>query len=272
MPSQLLRAADHRAIARLSHECRDLGDDPIVWRNHMMEQLSRLASTDLVILVEMDGLFAGEPHGTGFVECGWERGFNRQGWAVGSQLFASNPFYCSPMNVFFQRLSTTAGATFARKDLLPDEDWDRASEREPVFNTMGVDHHLYSFHALPEAPSQHAGLFCFRGLGDRDFSARQKAIVNETQRLLVPLVGRSLARFQEPSASDLSRRVQQVLHCLLDGDSDKQIAKRLRISGHTVNQYTKTIYAHFGVRGRAELLARWVRRGWGRGFDPPDGR
>ena len=54
-----------------------------------------------------------------------------------------------------------------------------------------------------------------------------------------------------------------MLKYLLDGDGDKQVAARLGISAFTVNGHTKVIHAHFGVQGRAELLARWVRRGWG---------
>jgi DNA-binding CsgD family transcriptional regulator len=54
--------------------------------------------------------------------------------------------------------------------------------------------------------------------------------------------------------------VRQVLRCLLEGDGDKQIAARLGLSPHTVNQYAKAVFQHFGVRSRAELLARWVRR------------
>ena len=45
--------------------------------------------------------------------------------------------------------------------------------------------------------------------------------------------------------------------------SDKQIAARMGISGYTVNQYVKHVFVHVGVNTRAELLARWVRRGWG---------
>jgi DNA-binding CsgD family transcriptional regulator len=47
------------------------------------------------------------------------------------------------------------------------------------------------------------------------------------------------------------------------GDGDKQAAVRLKLSRYTVNEYTKQIYRHFGVQGRAELLARWVKRGRG---------
>ncbi len=56
--------------------------------------------------------------------------------------------------------------------------------------------------------------------------------------------------------------MRQVLACLLEGDGDKQIAARLRLSLHTVNEYTKVIFRHFGVRSRPELLTRWVRRKW----------
>ena len=77
------------------------------------------------------------------------------------------------------------------------------------------------------------------------------------------MVGGALAEYQEPAPSQLPPRVRQVLRCLLEGDGDKQIAARLQLSPHTVNQYIKTIYAHFQVNSRPELLARWVRRAWG---------
>lgn len=88
-------------------------------------------------------------------------------------------------------------------------------------------------------------------------------IVTESQRLIAQLVGGTLAGFGEPSPSELAPRVRAVLACLLEGDSDKQVAARLKLSVFTVNQYVKVIFNHFGVSSRPELLARWVRRGWG---------
>jgi DNA-binding CsgD family transcriptional regulator len=54
----------------------------------------------------------------------------------------------------------------------------------------------------------------------------------------------------------LSRRERQTLALVLDGLADKEIAERLGISRHTVNQYTKAIYRHYAVTSRAQLLAR----------------
>lgn len=34
----------------------------------------------------------------------------------------------------------------------------------------------------------------------------------------------------------------------------------------TVTAHTKAIFRHFNVWRRADLLARWVRRGWGSRF------
>lgn len=93
-------------------------------------------------------------------------------------------------------------------------------------------------------------------------AARDRLLVEEAQRLVTPLIGGPLARFTDPNPRDLAPRVRQVLACLLEGDSDKQIGVRLGLSIYTVNQYTKTIYLHFSVNSRAELLARWIRRGF----------
>jgi len=73
-------------------------------------------------------------------------------------------------------------------------------------------------------------------------------------------VGTALARFSDPSPSDLPPRTRQVLACLLEGDSDKLIAKRLGMSGYTVNGHTKVIFQQIGVQTRMELLALWSRR------------
>jgi DNA-binding CsgD family transcriptional regulator len=110
-----------------------------------------------------------------------------------------------------------------------------------------------------------------RVVGRPDFTAREKAVVREAAAIVAPLVGGPLGRYQDASPAELAPRARQVLRFLLEGDGDKQIVARLGISPHTVNQHTKEIYKHFGVRARPELLARWVRRGWGGGFAWADG-
>lgn len=61
---------------------------------------------------------------------------------------------------------------------------------------------------------------------------------------------------QQAALGDVPLRLRKVLACLLDGDSEKQAATKLKLSQHTVHSYVKKLYAHFGVRSRAELLVR----------------
>jgi DNA-binding NarL/FixJ family response regulator len=169
------------------------------------------------------------------------------------------------------------GSSLRRSDLVGDRVWERTIECQLVFRTLGIDHTIYCFRAIPTAPDEVSGSMLSRAAGRRDFKVREKEIAREAHTVLGPLVGGPLARFAEPSPTGLPPRVGQVLRCLLEGDSDKQAAARLGISAHTVNEYVKTIFNHFGVQSRAELMARWVRRGWGTRFarwpeaDPPRG-
>lgn len=57
----------------------------------------------------------------------------------------------------------------------------------------------------------------------------------------------------------LSPRMRQTLERLLAGDSEKQIAARLRLSPHTVHVYVKTLYRRFDVCSRGELFSRFIR-------------
>ncbi len=62
---------------------------------------------------------------------------------------------------------------------------------------------------------------------------------------------------QTVKKTGLPKRQREVLEFLLKGASLKEIAAHLRISRHTVNDYSKALYRHFGVAGRAELAARF---------------
>jgi DNA-binding CsgD family transcriptional regulator len=63
-----------------------------------------------------------------------------------------------------------------------------------------------------------------------------------------------------PNAIELSRRMEQTLLHLLNGDSEKQVARKLQLSPHTVHGYVKALYRRFGVSSRGELLAKQLRK------------
>ena len=80
------------------------------------------------------------------------------------------------------------------------------------------------------------------------------------------LIGHALVSATEPSSERLSPRLRQTLACLLEGDSEKQVAARLGLSHATTHQYVTALYRHFGVTSRGQLLAHMLKRagrdGW----------
>jgi DNA-binding NarL/FixJ family response regulator len=92
------------------------------------------------------------------------------------------------------------------------------------------------------------------------------------------LIGHALVSATEPRPDALAPRVRQTLACLLEGDSEKQVASRLGVSQATAHQYVTALYRHFKVTSRAQLMAPAFRRGagdrWGFPLAPeePPGR
>jgi DNA-binding NarL/FixJ family response regulator len=66
-------------------------------------------------------------------------------------------------------------------------------------------------------------------------------------------------RGKNSSGSGLTAREHEVLEQLADGASNKEIARRLVISVHTVERHVANIYTKLGVRNRAEATAVALR-------------
>ena len=71
---------------------------------------------------------------------------------------------------------------------------------------------------------------------------------------------RAPGRLDAAADDELSPRLQQTLQFLLAGDSEKQVARRLGLSPHTVHVYVKKLYRRYDVSSRGELLAKWVSK------------
>ena len=266
--SQRLMFADMRAITRLLGECRELGDDALLWRYHFIAGAAKLIGADASAGGEMRGCLTGSPHTMAGVAWGFEGGLNIDGLRIVWEWGVTDPFRSELWTRVHGELNSGAhGITAARQQLIADPVWDRSNDNQYVMRTMEADQVIHSFYALPGNDGciendQHDGVVWFRARGGAPFSEREVALVKFMHEELARLIGGPLASASEPSPSQLPPRARQVLRALLEGEADKQIATRLDVSPHTINQYTKQIFRHFRVAGRNQLLARWIRRGW----------
>ena len=64
----------------------------------------------------------------------------------------------------------------------------------------------------------------------------------------------------EVELKTLPPRLQQTMHSLLAGDSEKQAAAKMGVSPHTVHVYVKTLYRRYNVSSRGEFLSKWLAK------------
>jgi DNA-binding NarL/FixJ family response regulator len=258
--SSALRAEDWRMLIRLVGECRELGDEPHLWRAHFAQQVGRRVGGDLCYFGELAGCDIQKPKDLGVAEWGWDAGFDRTSWLPMLRDLRDKTSVPITVTSYLGKLRVEDGVSLTRSGFLTEREWSRSIDAR-ISDAIGTNHAVFCFHSIPGAAGVHSALQFHRAAGHRDFGRRDVAFVRESHAALIALVGGPLARFTEPSPRNLPVRVRQVLACLLEGDGDKQIAVRLGLSVYTVNEYTKIIFRHFHVRSRPELLARWIRRG-----------
>jgi DNA-binding CsgD family transcriptional regulator len=247
--SDLLRFQDVRDAYRLIGECRDLGGDPALWQRRTLEGLCRLigapAAAGGVGRVGVISVFD-----TGFDPSGHER------------LMAYTHELGPQADPILRALQHVRGrlVTRTRRQLVSNEVWYRSATFNDYHRPANVDDQLTSVYQVSERGAVSV-ISLHRALAEGEFSPRQQRLLDFFHGELGPLIGRSLASDAEPGFAGLSPRLRQTLACLLEGDSEKQVASRLGLSRATIHQYVTALYRHFSVGSRAQLLASMMRRG-----------
>jgi DNA-binding CsgD family transcriptional regulator len=135
------------------------------------------------------------------------------------------------------------------REILSMRDWRESPYYCDFVRQIGFDESIISLRNAG-APNAGHGFGFFRERGQRAFTESDKLVLRLVELVLGPYIHRP------PPEPGLSPRDRDVLALLREGLSDKEIAARLGISPHTVNQRTKRLYRRFGVHSRAELLAK----------------
>jgi DNA-binding CsgD family transcriptional regulator len=160
----------------------------------------------------------------------------------------------------FQALGQVPGrlVTRARRQLVSDAAWYRSAAWE-YRHRIGIDEQLTSICQVSDDGAITV-IALHRAPRERVFSERERRPVSFFHEELGRLVGHALVSVTEPSPEKLSPRLRQTLACLLEGDSEKQVAARLSVSLPTTHQYVTPLYRHFKVKSRAQFLAHILKR------------
>jgi DNA-binding CsgD family transcriptional regulator len=150
--------------------------------------------------------------------------------------------------------------TYLREQIVSDRKWYNSKQFNDFSAPVGLDDNITSFHPVPIARRVVCSLALHRPMGNRRFTVHDRRLVELCYDEIGRIEGTALATARDASPRDLSLRLREVLGCLLEGDSEKQLAARLGLSRDTVHEYVQRVYRHFRVRSRAELMAYFVKR------------
>lgn len=280
--SKRLRLKDLRQIYALIGECCDLGRDAVAWRKHLADSLLKILGGRFAAVGEIPGYWTREPGLLPPIHTGWQDQLAHDTWM--EHLRQGGPAVEPIFQAMVKLKETNSGRllTRTREQLIPHQGWyntsyfndyrrlgdaddtivsyvgfwppeEKVQQREALANKQIV--------AQPEANLMTANVMSvIRQIGAPRYGARERRWLHWLHHELLPLIGNKLASLSQPSATDLTPRVRETLDCLLQGATEKEIAKSLGISPTTVHEYVMQIYRHFGVRSRPALMALWIPR------------
>jgi DNA-binding CsgD family transcriptional regulator len=252
--SVLVRLDEVRAVFDLVAECCEQGHDPTLWQTHMAAGLARLFHATWV----QGGEFRTEGP-RAYPVCAASAGpLNDEAVALYARIQSHPELPTNPIiETAFSRQKQNATSDTA--DLIDPREWYRDPYNCELMLPAGFDDTLVTRRLGPDR-SDHLVLV-IRGVGDERFGLREKAMLALFHDTLAPHLGRELATANDPVAR-LTPRLRDVLRCLLEGDTEKQAARRLGVTPATVHDHVKALYRHFGVGSRPQLTAYFLRRGW----------
>jgi DNA-binding CsgD family transcriptional regulator len=256
--SRRLRFHEIRGLFGLIGECRELGYDCRLWQGRLTAGLKQLIGASVAMTGDLapasssrklqstdDSLVTGrtDQDSTLWLALIRRRNFLHDG--VSNRLFEL----------------AVRGECCAFRQHLNDREWRRSALYREYFAATHLDDAMFTARPV-SGQGQPIWIALCRAQRERHFDDRACEFLRLFHQEIASLVGAVLAPVGEPSPADLPPRLRQTLTCLLQGDSEKQVAARLDVSRATLHNYVTSLYHRLQVAGRGELAARFLLRAY----------
>ena len=242
---------------RLVGEVRELGVDPPAWKAHMLAGLNDLLGTQVSGVLEhldSDDFRGGRVAGT--LSIGYATDALRLqhgGLIVSGEYFREDP--ATPdVNPIGSRPFTRL-----REQMVDPAIWYRSSHAQKCCRPFDIDSYLTSRFPVRALGCVHT-IGVSRPWGERRLGERHLRLLHLFHIELGRLWSEDFAPRETAEFARLPPRLRQTLELLAAGDGEKQVARRLGLSRHTVHDYVKALHRCLGVSSRGELLAAHHRR------------
>jgi DNA-binding CsgD family transcriptional regulator len=251
-----LSEQDIRAIVRLLGEVAAIATGHVDQKRYLLNGILKLVDGDVWVWAQG---FAGNldrpPAGIQMLDEGWRdpeqriwfyRAISEEkhvhiGQARFAAIMSNNP-----------RLQTVLNG-----QLHNAQEFEASANYQLLYRHSGLSAYILSYYPVSTV-GHFSGIGVHRFAGKPDFTERDRRIVHLIVSEIDWLHRAGVPESGAPSAVPLTQRQRQVLFFLLAGDSIKQVAAKLEISAHTVNDYVKLIHKYYNVSSRGELLSKFL--------------
>ena len=158
-----------------------------------------------------------------------------------------------------QAMIESGHVTRLRQDVI-DNDWFLNSAANPYWCAANVGPILFSLRPIPEVGT--SVIAFYRPVSAPLFTPREARIAHIVLSEVSWLHEAGMPHAAAKPIPKLPPRCRLILLQIVAGRSRKEIAADLGLSLHTVNDYLKQIFRHFGVHSQTQLIAR-LRNGDG---------
>jgi len=250
--SQSVRIEDVRSVLDLVAEVYALREDPHAMRMHLLSGMQALLRADKATFPEVVDFREG---GTCQVASSLAHGFTDDEL----KYLIAYATYDSSEDPAFPPILASGVGRFAlrREDAMSVKKWHDTKHAAVYCKGANTGPCLYAGYVLDS--ERLIGIGLHRERNARPFSARDRNIADLLvghfgPKILLPPPANSLSR----TVQELSPQLRRTLLLLLGGHSEKQVAREMDLSRHTVHDYVKQLYSRMKVNARSELLALFL--------------